>query len=53
MVLLYLNTLVPLALIGCRMPLVLKLTVAVAVFVSTPPSLSVTATDAVYVPTRA
>jgi len=47
MVLLYLNTLVPLGLIGCRNPLVLKFTVTVAVIVPTPPSSSVTVTVAV------
>ena len=47
MVLLYLNTLVPSALIGCRKPLVLKFTVTVAVVVPAPPSSSVTVTVAV------
>ena len=47
MVLLYLNTLVPLVLIGCRNPLVLKFTVTVAVVVPALSSSSVTVTVAV------
>src|ERR1044071_338 len=47
MVLLYLNTLVPSALIGCRKPLVLSFTRTPAVVVPVPPSSSLTLTVAV------
>src|SRR5215210_1365129 len=47
MVLLYLNTLVPSALIGCRKPLVLSFTRTLAVAFPVPPSSSLTPTVAV------
>src|SRR5262245_7242576 len=50
MVLLYLNTLVPSALIGCRKPVVLNFTMIVAEDVPVPPLSSVTLTEAVYFP---
>src|SRR6476660_9258415 len=53
MVLLYLNTLVPSALIGCRKPLVLNFTMTLAVVVPASPSSSVTVTVAVYAPAAA
>lgn len=45
-VLLYLNTLVPSLLIGCRKPVVLKFTVTVVLAVPVPPSSSLTLTVA-------
>src|SRR6185295_4698943 len=53
MVLLYLNTLVPSALIGCRKPLVLNFTMTLVVIDPTPLSSSVTVTVAVYAPAAA